>query len=263
MLEDGTALQPLVVAGGMDAETEAWLKALRFPIGDGINGNAALIGAPYWTADYLVDDRIPLEPGDIAVAERLGLRGMAAVPLRTPGRGIIGTLAVSYRQPHDFNDEDLQLLQGLADHAAIALTNTGLLNRLEESERRYRHLVDNSPDLIWAIDAEARFTFLSDTCERLTGWRPDELLGRHLDAAVLVARRGDVRKLTFRGGRLATVVGSPTHDIVVQSAVQGDRTAMRRRNTAAARARAAGATHGNLGELTVPGGPLGDAPPAG
>jgi PAS domain S-box-containing protein len=44
--------------------------------------------------------------------------------------------------------------------------------------------VQNSPDLVWSIDSEARFTFLSDTSERLTGWRPDELLGRHFGALV-------------------------------------------------------------------------------
>jgi PAS domain S-box-containing protein len=150
----------------------------------GIIGLAAGLGRPIWTEDYRTDERIPHERGDESTAARLGLRGMAAVPLRASEGTIIGTLAVSYREPHVFEDDELAVLKTLADHAAIAITNTSLLERLSESEERYRHLVQNSPDLVWSIDTDANFTFVSDTCERLTGWRPDELLGRHFGALV-------------------------------------------------------------------------------
>ena len=180
--EDGTYLVPVIVAGDTDESTQEWLKSMQFPLGGGINGLAAQEGRPIWTGDYLTDPRIPHEPDDQFIAERLGLRSMAAAPLRAPGGEVIGTLAISYGEPRDFLPDELDLLQGLADQAAIALTNSNLYELLGESEARYRHLVQNSPDLVWSIDAEARFTFVSDTCERLTGWRPDELLGRHFGA---------------------------------------------------------------------------------
>jgi PAS domain S-box-containing protein len=181
--DDAAALIPVVVAGGDPAMAD-WIKTQRFPLGEGINGLAARDGVPIWTADYLADGRIPLEKDDVATANRLGLRGMAAAPLRSPGEGVIGTLAISYRQPRSFEPEDLDLLQGLADQAAIAIANSGLLERLTDSESRYRHLVQNSPDLIWSIGPEARLTFVSDTSERLVGWRPEELLGKHFGALV-------------------------------------------------------------------------------
>ncbi len=183
MADDGTYLVPVVVAGG-DAPTAEFIKTQQFPIGEGINGLAAQQGEPIWTEDYLAEDRIPLEPDDLVAADRLGLRGMAAAPLRAPAGGVIGTLAISYRAPRRFEPEELDLLQGLADQAAIAIAKTNQLERLSASERRYRHLVQNSPDLVWSIGADARLTFVSDTCERLTGWRPDELLGRHFGALV-------------------------------------------------------------------------------
>ncbi|MDX6585476.1 MAG: hypothetical protein QOI10_4660, partial [Solirubrobacterales bacterium] len=184
MSEDATYLVPVVVAGGMDAQTEAWLRQMTFPLGSGINGLAADEIRPIWTYDYRVDPRIPHETDDDTAAERLGLRGMAAAPLRAPAGEVIGTLAVSYGQPHEFAAEELDLLQGLADQAAIALSNSNLYELLGESEGRYRHLVQNSPDLIWSIDADGRFSFVSDTSERLTGWLPDELLGKHFGAIV-------------------------------------------------------------------------------
>ena len=184
MSEDGTYLVPVFVAGGMDAGTEEWLKQMEFPLGGGINGLAAEEVRPIWTSDYAADPRIPHEPEDEETAERLGLRAMAAAPLRAPAGEVIGTLAISYRTPREILEDELDLLQGLADQAAIALTNTNLYELLGESEGRYRHLVQNSPDLVWSIDAEARFTFVSDTCERLTGWRPEDLLGKHFGALV-------------------------------------------------------------------------------
>jgi PAS domain S-box-containing protein len=184
MSEDGTYLVPVFVAGGMDAGTEEWFRQLEFPLGGGINGLAAEEVRPIWTSDYGADPRIPHEPEDEQTAERLGLRAMAAAPLRAPAGEVIGTLAISYRTPREILEDELDLLQGLADQAAIALTNSNLYELLGESEGRYRHLVQNSPDLVWSIDAEARFTFVSDTCERLTGWRPEDLLGKHFGALV-------------------------------------------------------------------------------
>ena len=65
---------------------------------------------------------------------------MAAAPLRAPGGEVIGTLAISSALPRTFAAEELDLLQGLADQAAIAITNSTLLTRLTESEERYRYL---------------------------------------------------------------------------------------------------------------------------
>jgi PAS domain S-box-containing protein len=200
MSEDGTYLVPLIVAGGMDADTETWLKQMQFPLGQGINGLAAEEVQPIWTYDYAMDPRIPHEPEDDAAAERLGLRAMASAPLRAPAGEVIGTLAGSYATPRDILPDELDLLQGLADQAAIALTNSNLYELLGESEQRYRYLVQNSPDLVWSIDADARFTFVSDTTSRrLTGWRADELLGQHFGALVHASSK-DVAEIDWTAG---------------------------------------------------------------
>ena len=184
MAEDGTYLIPVVVAGATDPKTQAWLLGLRFPLAGGINGLAAELGEPVWTADYIADPRIPHDDNNDEVAARMGLRGMAAAPLRAPGGEVIGTLAISSATPREFEPEERDLLQGLADQAAIAITNSTLLTRLTESEERYRYLVENAPDVVWSIGADARLTFVSDAVERLTGVQPDELVGRHFGALV-------------------------------------------------------------------------------
>ncbi|HEX7172118.1 MAG TPA: GAF domain-containing protein [Candidatus Limnocylindria bacterium] len=178
MDEGGTYLRPSVVVGGNEAWTEDWLAELEFPVDGGINGLAAGSGIVIWTEDYLVDPRIPHEPSDQSVAERLELRGMASAPLRGPEGQVIGTLAVSFAEVHRFSDDELELLSGLADQGAIAISNARLLEKLSSSEGRFRHLVTSSPDLVWETDREGRFTFLSPRLAELTGWGPEDLVGQ-------------------------------------------------------------------------------------
>ena len=179
MAEDGANLVPVVVAGGTDVATRDWLLSLEFPIGGGINGIAAASGVPTWTADYVVDPRIPHESDDQEVAGRLGLRGMAAAPLRAPGGEILGTLAVSSSEPRSFEADELDLLQGLADQAAIALSNSRLLVRVTREEARFRGLVQTTPDVIWRADRDGYFTFMADSAEALFGRPVEEIIGQH------------------------------------------------------------------------------------
>jgi PAS domain S-box-containing protein len=157
---------------------------MQFPVGGGINGLAASTGAPVSTDDYLVDPRIPHTPDDQAVALRLGLRRMAAAPLRGLGGEVIGTLAVSHVEPGQMPSDDVVLLQGLADQAAIAVANARLYEGLLASEERYRYLLQDSPDLIFAVDPDGTFTFLSPATLALTGWKPEELLGQPVTTLV-------------------------------------------------------------------------------
>jgi PAS domain S-box-containing protein len=132
MAADGRSLRPTVIAGGMDEPTRAWLAQLDFPVEGGINGLAAARSELVWTADYEVDPRIPHEEEDREVASRLGVRAMAAAPLRAVEGGIMGTLAVSFASAREFGSDELELLQGLADQGAIAIANARLTERLSD-----------------------------------------------------------------------------------------------------------------------------------
>ena len=50
---------------------------------------------------------------------------------------------------------------------------------LQETERRYRFLVETSQDLIWSVDAEGRFTFLNQAARLFYGREPEEMIGRN------------------------------------------------------------------------------------
>ena len=202
MAPTGTYLIPVVVTGASDDATREWLMSKRFPLGAGINGLAAQDGAAVWTFDYLADPRIPHEPDDDFTAERLGLRGMASTPLRAPGGDVIGTLAISTAEPRTFEADDLDLLQGLADQAAIALTNSNLLARLTQEEARFRGLVQTTPDVIWHADGNGTLHLhgrLGRCPVRLAGRRDRRATFRVPDRTVVDAARP--RGICRRRGR--------------------------------------------------------------
>ncbi|MBI2314210.1 MAG: EAL domain-containing protein [Betaproteobacteria bacterium] len=53
-----------------------------------------------------------------------------------------------------------------------------IIQLLAESESRYRDLVETSHDLIWATDAQGRFTYLNSASVEIFGIAPKELIGR-------------------------------------------------------------------------------------
>ena len=177
--EGGTHLERPIAAAPVPPSPDD----VTVPIGSGIAGMAAAERTVRWTGDYLPDEAFPHDEGDSWI-EAQEIHSMMAAPLLGPDR-LIGTITVQARQTNAFNADDAELLKLLADQAAIALTNARLYAEVEESERRYRHLVDNSPDIVWSVDADGRFSFFSDSLESRTGWKPEQLLGQPF--AVLAA----------------------------------------------------------------------------
>ena len=129
MSETGTYLVPVIVAGGMDGPTEDWLKQMQFPLGGGINGLAAeevragLDGRLHGRRHGSRTSR--RRPGGRAAGAAGDGRG-AAAGARRRGDRHPGDLVRD--APRDFVAGELDLLQGLADQAAIAITNSTLLD---------------------------------------------------------------------------------------------------------------------------------------
>lgn len=66
-----------------------------------------------------------------------------------------------------------------------ALVETGItkphavmFRALQDSESKYRALVESSSDFIWEIDREGRYTYASPLSSDILGYGPDEMIGR-------------------------------------------------------------------------------------
>ena len=47
---------------------------------------------------------------------------------------------------------------------------------LAESEKKYRHLVETSQNLIWSLDTEERLTFINQGAKYIYGYEPSEMI---------------------------------------------------------------------------------------
>ncbi len=108
--------------------TEA-LARVRFRPGEGLGGRVVVTGMPIVVGDYLEEYRgSPF----LKILEEADLRSAVAVPLKLRDVAI-GVLYVHSRAPHQFREEDRQLLSALAGQAALAIEQA----RLYEATKRH------------------------------------------------------------------------------------------------------------------------------
>ncbi|MCD6197059.1 MAG: response regulator [Deltaproteobacteria bacterium] len=61
----------------------------------------------------------------------------------------------------------------------LTCENRSINGKLDLSEKRYRYLIQNSPDIIYTLDNKGNFTFISDVVEHLTEFKAKQLIGKH------------------------------------------------------------------------------------
>ncbi len=141
---------------------------------------------------------------DPDVTRRLGIRSLLAVPLRAEGR-VLGVLKVISSKPDAFTDRDVRALKLMArlmgaslEHAAFM---EGRQSRLEErtqslqdSEQRFKQLVDAAQEGIWVLDERDVTTYLNQRMADLLNQPKGEVLGRSVYDFVDSAGRAAARE---------------------------------------------------------------------
>ena len=82
------------------------------------------------------------------------------------------------RKPYEA-EELLRRIDNTLTRSRLEKENNHIMQRLQQSEKWHRFLVNNSPDFIYTLDPQGMFTFVNDRLEALTGFLRHELLGQH------------------------------------------------------------------------------------
>lgn len=85
--------------------------------------------------------------------------------------------AKEYVLKHQFSQLGLSVRRALQE-AQEAHERQEVEAALRKSEERFRFLVEATNDLVWEIDTEARFTYVSGKVIGLLGYLPEEILGK-------------------------------------------------------------------------------------
>lgn len=121
----------------VDGSLGSTLTGIRLSPGEGLGGEVLRTGQPLWVESYLdaAELRHLARVDDAALSEHLG--GMLGLPLRVGG-DVLGVLIVADRRPRQFTPAEVELLAGLAAHAAVAVSNARLFKNLERTLDRLR-----------------------------------------------------------------------------------------------------------------------------
>ena len=87
------------------------------------------------------------------------------------------------RKPFDF-EELLWTVENALKQKTLKKENQFINEKLEWSESRYQRLVENSPDIIYALDEAGNFTFISNAAERLLSVNRDQLISKHYNTII-------------------------------------------------------------------------------
>src|SRR3990172_5131404 len=136
----------------------------------------------------------------ITEAASMGLLNCVGLPLIAQG-DVLGAIFVfrSYRGP--FSREDRDLLQSFASQAAIAVHNARLYTQVAQQNQHLDAILESSADGIFILDPGLRFERFNRSCSRLTGFAPDEVIGKEHDEIIGWPSRPERQILPPAGGR--------------------------------------------------------------
>ncbi len=198
-LVTGRQVEPVTWAGpaedfvnGLVLQLDADQPESRGPVATALNE-----GRAYVSNDFETDLRtIPSRER----AARLGTKSTVALPFRRAG-ALVGALSLHVAEKNFFDDPLMDLLKEMMTDLSFALDNfdreaarASAERGLEESERRYRGLVEQASDGIFVCSTDGRYTDVNQAALEMVGFTREEAIGSRIDAVVYGDDRDSVRR---------------------------------------------------------------------
>ncbi len=196
MLLHDDRLRIEVVDGAMGSV----MRGIELESGQGLGGQILATGRPLSSERYLEDPHFPHAEGTDAAAQSEQLGGILGVPLAV-GDDTLGVLLAADRRPRAFGDRDVELLAGLAAHAALALRTADLFDR----ERAAAADLRSANETLRAVsESRQRASDLRDVLNDIV------LRGEGLAAVVTALERAAGLTVEVRDHHGRTLAGGPS-----------------------------------------------------
>lgn len=167
--ENGQLTFRVAVGKGSEAVT-----GLRLPLDKGIAGWVTREGESIFISDVYSDPRF--YPG-VDEETDFKTRTVLAAPIKTD-QGTIGAIEALNPTVEALDERALEVLNRVADQAALAIRNAELYNRARRAERRYERLFHGSPVPILVMGLKTEILDANQRAAELMGSPIDELIGR-------------------------------------------------------------------------------------
>ena len=164
---------------GYDREMEEILRNTGFHLGNPRSRGVAVQAFKH-RKPFLVNDIAEIE-GDLSERSREFVRQMRTksficVPIVYENESLGLIIVDNVESKRALTESDMNLLMGLASQAAISMANAISFQRLQESEEKYRTILEGIEEGYFEVDLAGNFSFLNDSSCKMLGYSREELM---------------------------------------------------------------------------------------
>jgi len=188
MLADKNKNRLFYIAGyGYNDEIEMFLRQSEFHLGNP-RSQGVFIVAFRNRKPILVNDigeiEKTLSKRSQEFAKKMGAQSLICVPIvyENESLGILAVDNVESKRP--LTTSDMNLLMGVASQTAVGIINAMSFQKIQESEKKYRELVENANSIIMRRDIEGNITFFNEFAQKFFGYTEDEILGKSSEGTI-------------------------------------------------------------------------------
>lgn len=129
------------------------------------------------------------------LAKRMSVQSLICVPIiyEKESLGIVAVDNVKSKRP--LNQSDINFLVGVASQTAVNIIESRSFQKLQESEKKYRDLVENANSIILRMNTKGYITFFNEFAQRFFDYSEEEILGLNIVGTLLPSTEETKREI--------------------------------------------------------------------
>ncbi len=112
-------------------------------------------------------------------ADELGLESFAGYRLLSGEQKPIGVMALFSR--HSISQDTESFLLGLANNVSQVIQSETAVEKVRDSEKKFRFLAENMDDIVWTLDMDLKTSYVSPSIEKILGFTPAQRKEQQID----------------------------------------------------------------------------------
>ncbi|MBW2094317.1 MAG: PAS domain S-box protein [Deltaproteobacteria bacterium] len=136
-----------------------------------------------------------LSERSLFLARELKVRSLVCVPI-VYERESLGLLTVdNLHSRRPLTQTDVSLLIGVASQTAMSLVNARSFQKMQDSEKKYRELVESANSIILRVDTNGIINFFNEFAQNFFGFEEKEVAGKNVVGTVLPGEKTVARNV--------------------------------------------------------------------
>ncbi|NUO49133.1 MAG: PAS domain S-box protein [Polyangiaceae bacterium] len=135
-----------------------------------------------------------IDPIYVELIRELGIESLMLLPLVARGRTLGVLTYASGESGRSFSPDALELAQGLAQRASLALDNAHMYDAARRAAAELSGLISIAPDAIITIDGDQRIVMYNEGAERIFGWKRADAIGKPVEVLMPERARATYRR---------------------------------------------------------------------